>query len=393
MSAASSAKAGAKPEEVKKPRRRIKKVAGHGGHHGGAWKVAYADFVTAMMALFLVLWLLSQADTKLKESIATYFRSPGAFDKVQGGILEGSKTFTKTPLPSSEQEEQASFLETAMSLQKKFSTRPQFQNSKDRIRVEVTPEGLKIQIIDKADKVSFASGSADLTETTREILEEIAQDICELSNPIHLGGHTDRRPFGKGSSYTNWELSADRANAARRALESNCVDSSQIRRVVGYADTEPLIPTDAYAAANRRISILVVRLHKEGEKSDADQEFIEKKPEGSGADHSESTGKKEQKASEQAHSPGAENTEAEHAEKSEMKRGRAASQEKTHEASEKEVTPDRGKSGEKSENSGHQKHSSEKVPEKSGKPIGKRREVRVGEPDKIPRGVSHVREH
>lgn len=257
-----SARAGAKPEEHKKPRRRVRKVVGHGGHHGGAWKVAYADFVTAMMALFLVLWLLSQADTKLKESIATYFRSPGAFDKVRGGILEGSGNFSKTPTASSDQDEEVSFQQTAMSLEKKFSTRPQFQSAKDRVRVEVTAEGLKIQLIDKADKVSFASGSAELTEATRDLLTEIAAGICQLPNPIYIGGHTDRRPFERGSDYTNWELSADRANAARRALEAGCVRPSQIQRVVGYADTEPLIANDAYAAANRRISILLVRVNQ-----------------------------------------------------------------------------------------------------------------------------------
>jgi chemotaxis protein MotB len=261
---------GGKPEEQKKPRRRVKKVAGHGGHHGGAWKVAYADFVTAMMALFLVLWLLSQADTKLKEAIANYFRSPGAFNTVRGGILPGAKTASKGKQASlTDVDEEQSFLAAAMALKNKFSSKPEFSTIKDQVKIDVTAEGLRVQVVDKADKVSFATGSAELNPAAQEILAEIARTICEMPNPITIGGHTDHRPFSKGSGYTNWELSADRANAARRALEAGCVKPDQIRRVVGYADTDPLIPTDAYAAANRRISIIVLRTQeKKEEESD-----------------------------------------------------------------------------------------------------------------------------
>jgi chemotaxis protein MotB len=256
MAAAAKGKAG----EEKKPRRRIKKVAGHGGHHGGAWKVAYADFVTAMMALFLVLWLLSQADTKLKEAIANYFRSPGAFNTVRGGILPGARSASKGKQASlSDVDEEQTFLAAAMSLKNKFSSKPEFSTIRDQVRVDVTGEGLRVQIVDKADRVSFATGSAELTPLTRQVLAEIAATICELPNQIYIGGHTDHRPFSNGSGYTNWELSADRANAARRALEAGCVRPDQIRRVVGYADTEPLVPNDVYAAANRRISIIVLR--------------------------------------------------------------------------------------------------------------------------------------
>jgi chemotaxis protein MotB len=244
-----------------KPRRRIKKVKAHGGHHGGAWKVAYADFVTAMMALFLVLWLVSQADMKLKQAIANYFRSPGVFNTMQGGILQNKKKLSKEPELMSEKEEEAALSSAAIELRKQFESRPEFGKYKDQIKIEITPEGLKIQILDKADRVSFASGSAGLTDEARLILGEIAHAICALPNPIHIGGHTDRHLFPEGSTYTNWELSADRANAARRALEAQCVKPSQIQRIVGYADTDLLVPEDPYAAANRRISILVKRLH------------------------------------------------------------------------------------------------------------------------------------
>jgi chemotaxis protein MotB len=288
MSAVAAKKAGAKPGEEKKPRRRVKKVAGHGGHHGGAWKVAYADFVTAMMALFLVLWLLSQADTKLKEAIANYFRAPGAFTTLRGGILDGPRKASKDPSSLTSKDEEKAFLSAAISIKRQFSSRPEFSGYKDQIKVDVTAEGLRIQVIDKADKVSFASGSAELTPPTQTILAEIARGICQLPNPITIGGHTDRKPFENGSAYTNWELSADRANAARRTLEANCVKPAQVRRVVGYADTELLLPDAPFAAANRRISITVLRVAGDkdakplapppGESEDEDESQGEKKP-------------------------------------------------------------------------------------------------------------------
>lgn len=247
--------AGATPE--KKPRRRVKKVRGHGGHHGGAWKVAYADFVTAMMALFLVLWLVSQADVKLKEAIANYFKSPGVFNTMQGGILSRSKNMSKEPTP---QDNEDALMSAAQLLRKKFQKSPEFDAVKEQVQVEVTEEGLRIQIIDKAEQVSFASGSADLTENAKVILSEIARGICDLPNPVFIGGHTDRRVFPNGSTYTNWELSADRANAARRYLERSCVKPEQVRRVIGFADTELLYPSDPFAPGNRRISITVARM-------------------------------------------------------------------------------------------------------------------------------------
>lgn len=246
-------------EEAPKPRRRFKKAKGHGGHHGGAWKVAYADFVTAMMALFLVLWLVSQADTKLKEAIASHFRSPGVFDSVRGGILNQAKKVSKEPTSLTSKDDEQMLFSVAQSLQKKFSTRPEFSKYKDQIKIEVTDEGLKIELIDKADKVSFPSGSSDLTEEAKAVLTEIAGGICELSNRINIGGHTDSKPFSGANGYTNWELSADRANAARRVLETVCVKPGQINRIVGYADTVPLVPEDPYSPANRRISIMVLR--------------------------------------------------------------------------------------------------------------------------------------
>jgi len=262
-------------EEEKKPRARVKKAKGHGGHHGGAWKVAYADFVTAMMALFLVLWLVSQADTKLKQAIAAYFRSPGVFDTMQGGILSQAKKVSKEPAGLTSKDNEQVLYSIAETLQKKFETRPEFSKIHDRVKIQVTEEGLKIEIVDKAEQVSFPSGSAKLTPEAEAILKEIAVGICELPNKINIGGHTDSYVFPSAdNSYTNWELSADRANAARRVLEANCVKPAQIHRIVGFADTVPMVADDPFAPANRRISITVLKLPvseetKEPEKDEA----------------------------------------------------------------------------------------------------------------------------
>ena len=250
-------------EPQKKPRRRVKKAKGHAAHHGGAWKVAYADFVTAMMALFLVLWLVSQADTKLKQSIASYFRSPGVFDSQSGGIIEGPKKVSKEPTDLTSKDEEQALFGMATLLRKKFANAPEFSKYKDQIRIEMTEQGVRIQILDSADRVSFDSGRADLTPGAIAILSEISKAICQLPNPLLIGGHTDRHLFPDHSAYTNWELSADRANAARRALEQGCVKPEQIKRIVGYADTELLVPEDPFATANRRISITVMKIYGE----------------------------------------------------------------------------------------------------------------------------------
>jgi chemotaxis protein MotB len=250
----------AKELEQKPRRRRVKKVKHGGGHHGGAWKVAYADFVTAMMALFLVLWLVSQADTKLKESIANYFRSPGVFDTMQGGILSAAKKVSKEPSNLASKDEEQALFNVAQSLQKKFETKPEFSKFKDQVKVEVTEDGLRIQILDKAERVSFPVGSSELTEEAKTILKEIAEAISSLPNPIVIGGHTDSRVFQREDGYSNWELSADRANAARRYLESSGVNVKQIIRIIGYADSDLMVPEDPYSPGNRRISITIRRM-------------------------------------------------------------------------------------------------------------------------------------
>jgi chemotaxis protein MotB len=243
------------PVRAKKP----KKSKAH-GHHGGSWKVAYADFVTAMMALFLVLWLVSQGDQKLKQSIANYFRSPGVFEMVKGGILDGPPQLSHEKSlvgPSNDQE----LYNTAMLLKEKFNSLPEFKNIKDQIKIDMIDEGLRIQIVDKNDLVMFELGSAVLKPTALAVLEEVAKNICQLPNKILIGGHTDAHHY-PNLNYTNWELSVDRANAARRALVSNCVNPDSIFRVVGYAETVPLIPDNLFAPGNRRISIVLLGMNK-----------------------------------------------------------------------------------------------------------------------------------
>jgi chemotaxis protein MotB len=321
--------------DEKKPRVRIKKVQGHGGHHGGSWKVAYADLVTALMALFMVLWLVSQADTKLKQAIANYFKAPGAFNTLKGGILEGPKKVSKEPSPLTSKDEEQMLYSTAALLQKVFLNRPEFTQYKDQIKIEVTEEGLEIQFLDKAERVSFTSGSADLNKEARGVLAEIAQGICEMPNPIQIGGHTDRRLFPKGSTYTNWELSADRANAARRVLEETCVDSNKVSRIVGYADTNLLYPDDPYSPGNRRITIVLKRIFsKEKNKTEGDEE---------GEAHGSSTSAKD--SSNSSHKSG------EHSDKT----------------------------------NGEEEHSSKTNKESEDS-------ISVGEPDKIPENVKRTRE-
>lgn len=262
-------------DEENKPRRKKKAAKHHAGHHGGAWKVAFADFMTAMMALFLVLWLVSQADTKLKQSIAQYFRSPGVFDTMKGGILSQAKKVSREPTSLTSKDDEQVLFTVAQKLEKSIKSRSEFDKYKDQIRIKVTEEGLMIELIDKAERVSFPSGSAEIATEARMILEEIARGLCEIPNKINIGGHTDSQVFASDNGYTNWELSADRANAARRVLQSICVEPSQINRIVGYADTEPLDPNDKNSPSNRRISIMVLRLASEKTEAADDKKIVE----------------------------------------------------------------------------------------------------------------------
>ena len=247
-----------------------KKRAPHAAHHGGAWKVAYADFVTAMMALFIVLWLLTQADMRLRQQIAQYFRDPGVLPG--GAVLNQEASAAKSREPKVVAQEiivvqgdgeekllegQKKAIEEA--LQKAAEEDPALAAIKDQVIVQVTDAGLSIQVVDKGRDLLFDLSSSKLKPALVELLKRLGDHLGHLPNPVQIGGHTDSRPFPTESGMTNWELAWERANAARKVLEANGLRPGQIHRVVGYADTEPLVPEDPLADENRRLSIVAER--------------------------------------------------------------------------------------------------------------------------------------
>jgi chemotaxis protein MotB len=248
----------------------IIKKGGHGkhGHHGGAWKVAYADFVTAMMAFFLVMWIVGQSD-EVKAGVAGYFRDPTGFTEGGGGdgVLPGADSGATgggapqgNPQPTVE-EAQNALEEAAESIRQALSSLPEFQHLKDQIEVSITEEGLRIELRDAPDDGFFDSGSAQVKPTTEALLMIIASQLAELPNRVAVEGHTDSRPYSADTSrmYSNWELSADRANAARRILEVSGLQHGQIEAVRGFADVRLRKPDAPMDPGNRRISIVVRR--------------------------------------------------------------------------------------------------------------------------------------
>jgi chemotaxis protein MotB len=254
-----------------KPRVIIKRKKGHAAaHHGGAWKVAYADFVTAMMALFIVLWLLTQADMQMKQQIAQYFRDPGILPS--GSFLSPDSATQKEKDPKLMAKElivlQGDAEQEALEGEKKsldqamdraMKENPELAMLRDQVIVQVTDAGLSIQVVDVGRDMLFDLSSAKLKPALMQLLKHIAAELGRLPNHIQVGGHTDSRPFPTDATISNWELAFARANAARRVMEANGLWPGQINRVVGYADSEPLIPTDPLADENRRLSILAQR--------------------------------------------------------------------------------------------------------------------------------------
>lgn len=253
-----------------------KKKGGHGGgHSGGAWKVAYADLVTALMAFFLLMWLLSSASSATKASIAKHFQEgPGFWDTTAGkemietynkGILPGGRGLS--PMPgdgdggqpdtTAAEHERKAMEDTASSIERAFKDDKLLQAFQDQISMDFTDEGLRIQVQDKAAQVLFDSGSSQLKPYTLSILKEIAQELGKLPNHVVIGGHTDSQKYAS-QAYTNWELSSERANAARRVLEASGLRPDQVRRTTGYADTLPMEGKDPKDPQNRRISIVVL---------------------------------------------------------------------------------------------------------------------------------------
>ncbi|WP_439814689.1 flagellar motor protein MotB [Zavarzinia sp. CC-PAN008] len=304
----------ARPIIVKK----VKKIAG--GHHGGAWKVAYADFVTAMMAFFLLLWLLNATTEEQRNGIANYFApaAPTASPSGSGGVgggqsisQEGSNnaggqpvvvmalapetpaesgeeatgeqntgqassgensSAVATPAPgdanalSDEQlqmemakREQARFEAAAQQIRQAIQDMPELAAISNQIAVDVTPEGMRIQLVDNERSSMFQSGKAVMSGATRALMDKVAAIVNRLPNRISIAGHTDSSPYRTDAGYSNWELSADRANATRRELLSAGVPSNRIYQVTGKADSEPLLPDSPRDPSNRRISIVLLR--------------------------------------------------------------------------------------------------------------------------------------
>ncbi len=270
-----------RPVVIKRP----KKVT-H-GHHGGQWKIAYADFVTAMMAFFLLMWLLGSTTKGDLEGIAEYFRTPLKVALTGGSgsgdsssvIRGGGRDLTRTEgqvkqgdlptekriinLKAAEAELHRAELERLKALKARIEAAidgsPLLRQFRSQIRIDITDEGLRIQIVDEQNRPMFDLGSARLQPYTREILHEIGRVLNEVENRISISGHTDDRPYALGErGYSNWELSADRANASRRELIAGGMREDKVFRVVGVAASIPLDKSDPANPVNRRISIVVM---------------------------------------------------------------------------------------------------------------------------------------
>jgi chemotaxis protein MotB len=246
----------------------VKKKRGHGhGHHGGAWKVAYADFVTAMMAFFLVMWIVGQSP-QVKAAIAGYFKNPGVFDgaestgPIEGGALTLDPDSRTTGNPNEVALEDRAQLEaTAARIKELLQGVPDIRGLEDQVEISVTKDGLRIELLEASDGTFFDSGSAAPKPYTERVLAVIGQELGKLKNNVIIEGHTDSRPYGS-DRYTNWELSSDRANAARRVMQQSGLYAGQVQGVRGFADTHPRMPADPFNAANRRVSVIVQNLYR-----------------------------------------------------------------------------------------------------------------------------------
>jgi len=246
--------------------KRVKRIAG--GHHGGAWKIAFADFATAMMAFFLVLWLLSTATPEQKIAIAGYFKDPVGFSESGtpyiidlGGTPTLAPENTLNPEVKSQPQPDKVTVDLELllqELQNKVDENPQLQKFKDQILFEITPNGLRIQIMDAENRPMFDSGSARLKPYFEDILLAMADTIKAVPNKISISGHTDAKPYTGTGDFGNWELSANRANAARRALIAGSYPDAQVARVVGYASSALFDKENPFNPVNRRIDIVVL---------------------------------------------------------------------------------------------------------------------------------------
>jgi chemotaxis protein MotB len=226
----------------------IKKKGGHGGHHGGAWKVAYADFVTAMMSLFIVLWLLNSTP-QVKKAIAGYFNDPRGTSRQMGtDVLGEGKTVV---IDKTNVERLKESIKRAVIEQKKFNS------LKNQIELTMTPEGLRIELIEGKNGTFFQSGGSKLSPSGEALVAMLADQLKSLPNKLFIEGHTDSQPYSGANGYTNWELSADRANATRRLLQQDGVRADQITQIRGFADQALRVPSNPLDPSNRRVSLII----------------------------------------------------------------------------------------------------------------------------------------
>jgi chemotaxis protein MotB len=225
----------------------VKKIV-HGGHHGGAWKVAYADFVTAMMALFIVLWLLSSS-ADVKKAVGGYFRDPSGKSAQNGTGQSGASE--NIGIGKDDMGKLKDKLEAAI------RQAPDVGKLKDQVQMSVTGEGLRIELLESKTNSFFESGNAQPTPSGNEILQLLAEQLGKLPNRLSVEGHTDSSPYVSATGYSNWELSADRANTARKLIQQSGVRADQVDDVRGFADQRLRKPEDPTSASNRRVSIVV----------------------------------------------------------------------------------------------------------------------------------------
>jgi len=250
----------------------IKKKVSHGGHHGGAWKVAYADFVTAMMALFIVLWLMNSSQ-KIQKAVGGYFKDPSGSAKLAGSDMAGTgENFVVKKDKMEDLKDE---------LQKAIREVPKFDKMKNHIDMTVTNEGLRIELTESATGTFFDSGSSKISKDGSELIELLAQELGRLPNKLAMEGHTDSKPYAEGAAYTNWELSSDRANAARRLMQEHGIRMDQITQVRGFADQRLRKPETPLDPSNRRISLIVQYLPKSPHNPSSEGEAAaEEKPDG-----------------------------------------------------------------------------------------------------------------
>jgi len=273
--------------------KRIKKVSG--GAHGGAWKVAYADFVTAMMAFFMLLWLLNVTTEEQKLGLADYFAPTVASTSSDSGsadILGGTSAETDgaqssavtVSIPSAQTQstdegeaetnkaaeeksyeemiarrEQDYFEQMATEMRTSIQESPELVELENQVLIDVTEDGLRIQLVDKDNRAMFKPATADLYKYAEKMILKVSEVVQKMPNRISISGHTDAKGFNPRSDYSNWELSSDRAHSARRVLSGANVSADRFAEILGKASTEPLLPDNPYRAENRRITILLLR--------------------------------------------------------------------------------------------------------------------------------------